>query len=613
MRAKSAKSSRLLKGSWPAGRIAWVSCMTLMAMALSLGCVNDPFEPTETPRAPTVAAVPVAPSDSTTDAKQHVMVVYNRCAVPDPAIDASYASRGITSRPLVTEIHAGLTSIDEDAGNEVVPELAESWTVRDRGRTYEFTLRKGLRFSDGSELTAEDVKWSWQRSLSLSQTWTNAAPVFESVRGASRVINGETNELAGLEVVDDYTLIVRLEEPMPLLPMMISGPAAFVLKRENVESWPVKWTNNNLINGASPPIDYDYHEFGISDFTERNMVVGAGPFKLSQYSADDVFADCVITRNDHYWGPPSRLAAVVFDQDPGISTGSAFQPHAWFRSAAVDVLPVGDEAQAEEFQQSNSAKFATFKPSPSAFFLALNPGFPPLDDAHFRRSLASAADRDVVFQGGARWDYAIVPSRLTGTRSLPTGVARDIELSKLELGKSKYAERTSEFDIILYSDGADRFEPELESLFALWSESLDIRVELRFIETFEEYQSMRDGASVPIRLFSVEPIYPDDYAVLRLFDGAFGSGGGPSSNDENLLNLLTKSKSEPDPRVRRDLYAELEEYILSEALAIPLFVDWRDTQVVLQPWVHGYKPKRFAGSTFHGVWFDDTAPERSLP
>ena len=63
----------------------------------------------------------------------------------------------------------------------------------------------------------------------------------------------------------------------------------------------------------------------------------------------------------------------------------------------------------------------------------------------------------------------------------------------------------------------------------------------------------------------------------------------------------------------RDLYAELEGYILSAALAIPLYVDWRDTLVVLQPWVHGYNPKRFAGSTFHDVWFDNTAPERSLP
>ncbi len=613
MRAKSAKSLRLLKRSWPAGRIAWVSCMTTMAIALSLGCVNDSLEPTETPRAPTVAAVPAATSDSTTDAKQHVMVVYNRCAVPDPAIDASYASRGITSRPLVTEIHAGLTSIDEDAANEVVPELAESWTVRDRGRTYEFTLRKGLRFSDGSELTAEDVKWSWERSLSLSQTWTNAAPVFESVRGASRVINGETNELAGLEVVDDATLIVRLDEPMPLFPMMISGPAAFVLKRENVESWPVKWTNNNLINGASPPIDYDYHEFGISDFTELNMVVGAGPFKLSEYSADDAFADCVITRNDHYWGPPSRLAAVVFDQDPGTSTGTAFQPVTWFRNTDVDVLPVVDQVQAEELQKSNQAKAVTIMPPPYAFFLAFNPAVSPMDDVHFRRSLVLAADLTGEFQGGAEREYAIVPPRLTGTIPREEGKTPGNERPRTELGKSKYADRTSDIEIVMYTDGGHSFESRLDSLFDRWSETLGVRADLRRVETFDEYQSMRDGARVPIRAFAIKPIYPDAYAVLRLFDGAFGSGGGPSSNDENLLNLLTKSKSEPDPRVRRDLYAELEEYILSEALAIPLFVDWRDTQVVLQPWVHGYNPKRFAGSTFHDVWFDDTAPERSLP
>ena len=165
----------------------------------------------------------------------------------------------------------------------------------------------------------------------------------------------------------------------------------------------------------------------------------------------------------------------------------------------------------------------------------------------------------------------------------------------------------------MYTDGGHRFESRLESLFDRWSESLGVRADLRRVETFDEYQSMRDGARVPIRAFAIKPIYPDAYAVLRLFDGAFGSGGGTLSNDENLLSLLRQSKSEPDPRVRRDLYAELEAYILSEALAIPLHVDWRDTLVVLQPWVHGYNQKRFAGSTFHDVWFDDTAPERSLP
>lgn len=538
------------------------------------------------------------------------MVLFNLCAVPDPAIDASYASRGITNHPLVTEIHAGLTSIDEQAGDEVRPELAESWVVRDDGRTYEFTLRKGLRFSDGSELTAEDVKWSWERSLSLSQTWTNAAAVFESVMGASRVVSGETSELEGLEVVDDDTLIVRLSEPTPLFPMVISGPAAFVLKRENVEAWPVRWTNDNLIYGASPPLDYEYHEFGVSDFTERNMIVGAGPFKLSEYHADDPFADCVIARNDHYWGPPAQLDAVVFDRDPGGSPGSAFQPTAWFQSAAVDVLPVVDGAQAESLQQSNGAKFSTFKPSPSTYFLAFNPAVPPMDDVHFRRALASAAESYAIFGAGPQWEYAIVPPRLTATPPLATDVALDKGQAGNELSESKYADRASDVEIVMYTDGY-RFEPRLQSLFDLWSESLGIRAELRFIETFEEYQAMRDGASVPMRVISVAPVYPDAYAVLRLFDGAFGSGGGTMSSDESLVNLLEQSRSEPDPRVRRDLYAELERYILNEALAIPLYVDWRDTMAVVQPWVHGYNPKRFASSTFHGVWFDETAPERT--
>ena len=589
-----------------ATRIAAICCAALVAIALSPGCVDELS-------APTVAVVPATASDSPTDALQHVMVVFNQCAVPDPAIDASYASRGITNHPLVTEIHAGLSSIDEAAGDEVRPELAESWVVRDDGRTYEFTLRKGLRFSDGSELTAEDVKWSWERSLSLSQTWTNAAAVFESVKGASRVINGESSELEGLEVVDDATLIVRLSEPTPLFPMMISGPAAFVLKRENVESWPVRWTNDNLVYVASPPLDYEYHEFGVSDFTDNNMVVGAGPFKLSEYHADDAFANCAIARNDHYWGQPARLDAVVFDRDPGAASGATFQPTAWFQSTAVDVLPVVDEAQADALQQSNGAKFSTFKPSPSTFFLAFNPAVPPMDDVHFRRLLVSAAETYSIIEGEGQGEYAIVPPRLTGSTSRATaGATRESEQVQTQLGESQYAGRMSDIEIVMYTDGY-RFEPRLQSLFDLWSESLGIRAELRFIETFEEYQSMRDGARVPMRVFAVGPIYPDAYTVLKLFDGTFGSGSGSTSSDETLVNLLKQSRSEPDPRVRRDLYAELERYILNEALALPLYVDWRDTLAVTQPWVHGYNPKRFASSTFHKVWFDETAPIRNLP
>ena len=53
--------------------------------------------------------------------------------------------------------------------------------------------------------------------------------------------------------------------------------------------------------------------------------------------------------------------------------------------------------------------------------------------------------------------------------------------------------------------------------------------------------------------------------------------------------------------------------MLDQALVLPLLVDWEDVPLAVQPWVRNFKWKRFAGSTFHEIWFDDTAPERRIP
>src|SRR5918996_3884848 len=68
-----------------------------------------------------------------------------------------------TDVQLLLQLYAGLTRLDEDG--EAYASLAESWTVSDDGRTYSFRLRDGLRFSDGSPLTAADVSRSWLRIL----------------------------------------------------------------------------------------------------------------------------------------------------------------------------------------------------------------------------------------------------------------------------------------------------------------------------------------------------------------------------------------------------------------------------------------------------------------
>ena len=86
-------------------------------------------------------------------------LAYAGIFVPDPA-----PLRGPHSEMLLREVYSGLTEIDDDG--QPTGALAESYSVRDDGTTYVFTLRNGLKFSDGTDITAADFAWSWARALS---------------------------------------------------------------------------------------------------------------------------------------------------------------------------------------------------------------------------------------------------------------------------------------------------------------------------------------------------------------------------------------------------------------------------------------------------------------
>ena len=110
-------------------------------------------------------------------------------------------------------------------------DLAESYTVNRSNTRYTFKLRPSIKFSDGTPITAADVRYSWTRALAMSEPWSIGRQIFGSVAGAYQLIEGESDELSGIVVADDRTLILETIAPMPLLPDFISHPVASILKK----------------------------------------------------------------------------------------------------------------------------------------------------------------------------------------------------------------------------------------------------------------------------------------------------------------------------------------------------------------------------------------------
>jgi len=150
----------------------------------------------------------------------------------DPAKVADLPSLNV-----VHELNAGLTRF---SGRGVEPDLAASWEPSQNGLVWTFHLRQGLRWSDDAPITAEDFRRSWLRALAPSTRSAYARAEMQNIRGARRYrVTGSGD--VGIEAVDDLTLRVTLEHPVPWLDEQVAWPVFFpVPKSGNATSGPFR-------------------------------------------------------------------------------------------------------------------------------------------------------------------------------------------------------------------------------------------------------------------------------------------------------------------------------------------------------------------------------------
>ena len=157
-----------------------------------------------------------------------------------------------------------LTHVDADA--RLVPGLATSWRALD-ATTWEFRLRRGVRFHDGGELTAEDVVFSIERT--------------------QRVPNGQfrafTQRIVAKQIVDPHTIRLKTAAPYAMVPYDLNS--VFIVSRKAAQD-------------AAP-----------ADFDSGRAMVGTGPFRFVKYARGDRVE---LARNDAYWGERSKFEKVVF-------------------------------------------------------------------------------------------------------------------------------------------------------------------------------------------------------------------------------------------------------------------------------------------------------------
>ena len=165
------------------------------------------------------------------------------------SLDPAIISGQLEGR-LTTALLEGL--VRRDARARPVPGCAEKWTVSPDGRTYTFTLRPNLRWSNGDPLTAEDYRYSWLRALDPA-TGSPYSEILYFIVGAEDYHSGKVPASSvGIQVVDDRTLCVTLLNPTPFFPALTSFTTYLPVHRPTVEKYGDRWTRPEKWVGNGP-------------------------------------------------------------------------------------------------------------------------------------------------------------------------------------------------------------------------------------------------------------------------------------------------------------------------------------------------------------------------
>ncbi|MCB1456719.1 MAG: ABC transporter substrate-binding protein [Nitratireductor sp.] len=260
-----------------------------------------------------------------------------------PHLDPTAGAAAAIDEIVYANVFEGLTRIGSKG--EILPALAESWDISEDGKTYTFRLHTGVKFHDGTDFDASDVKFSIDRAR--AEDSTNAQ-------------KGLFKAIENVEVVDPATVKVTLSSPAGNFLFNMGWGDAVIVAPESADG-----------NKENP--------------------VGTGPFKFSNWAKGSAIE---IVRNDAYWGKPVALAKATFRIIPDASAAIAA-----LQAGDVDGFPNFPAPEAIPAFQADPRFSVVIGSTEGETILAMNNKRAPFNNLKVRAAISSAIDRQAIIDG----------------------------------------------------------------------------------------------------------------------------------------------------------------------------------------------------------------------
>jgi len=469
------------------------------------------------------------------------------------SLDPAQADSVYESLPL-NQIFDGLVKLGPSLN--VQPALAETWTVTDSGRTYEFNLRRDVLFHNGSELTAGDVAFTIRRALDpVATTRSLVRSYLMTIDGAAEFAAGEAESIRGLEVAGPYTLRIRLQRPYDAFLEVLAMDGAAVVPQAVLES--------------------------VGQERFARSPVGTGPFRATRWDERSLRLEAY---RGHYAGPPLLDSVELFfyaDDETDMGTQR-------FLAGELDVV----EPPAElllRLEQDAQVQFQRH-PELSLSFLGLNLSQPPLDLLEVRQAVAHALDRHAIVGDSPeirREAVGILPPGLAGFSPEPKALEHDPEAARRLLAQAGYAGGAGLPPIRLYTPASSDAARRVGSRIRADLEAVGIAVEVHPV-SWSQMNRALDEHSAPAFLLAWIADLTEPDAFLRSLFESVGSENYFSFVDPETDRLLGKGVMERDPVERARLYRQLERHVLVQAPIVPLY--HTAGVIAMRSYVRGLQP-----------------------
>ncbi len=460
---------------------------------------------------------------------------------------------------LLQNIYEGLVTFN--AENRVAPALAEKFETNPDGRTYTFHLRRGVRFHRpiGREVTAQDVKYSIERSLWPETRSPTAAGYLEGIVGLTAVTSGKRKDLEGVRVVDPSTLTITLDRPRGYFLGALTYPTGWVVCKDAIEK-----------NGGT---------------LDEHAAIGAGPFMLQQYQRG---ARVILTVNPDYHGgrPPldriERPIVVDFER-----------AHVMYENGEVDAfLPSLSDYVADRTNPKLKAGCHLLQQANVLYLVFQQRLQPVYANRLVRLALAQAIDRDeisrIAYKGTSPRADSFLPPGMPGARPDAPQVNYDPDAARKSLAAAGYPGGRGLPQLTLtYLQNDPQWTAAAQIIRDNLKRNLGVTVSLRPYESVAFWHDTSDEEKVPFYItgWIADYLDPQDFLSALLRSGAKMAHTG--YRNPRFDALCDQADAETDPARRIPLYQEADRIAMDDVAVLPL-VFFRQPLLV-RPYVHDWQ------------------------